>query len=1167
MPYLDLLASALESDSPIFSLEFTDSSRRELDAAEERNYTNASDADLVNKLGTMFDESGALNSIGTWWYRTLGANVTQGMTRYQANGAILTANGQDMAGRVLPAFGEWITMKKNGADEATAFPSLLNVFTILGIYDEVHDIAVHFHDGDTTEAQMYDQLWPLFFRHLATAFDYSESRYTDKYTSERNQGTGGIDAANDALMDFQNDLNTIVQGVLKARLDKLDQVVFPPEIMKQVIGVEPMVEPTFKGLPEHSQLARVALEADVYCKSLMNLTGATPPGYQNYFDWARARHEAAENEDGHIWTSPNGFEISESADGRTMRFGRTAMRLHMERYVAGGKSVPEQRLDDYATMLTNCYDNLAEQAPILNELREATKVVAVAQWLKRHNVAVSLPKDGRVYWNAPRELPGIIYLTMAANTAQAGQINEILTTEGGIDFCGDNDLKYAVGSPEAPHSSSFSEDAIKRTADKIEQSLGKTLGGPPAPRPVGWTSSETGDGQTVSTVSVATGELKDSVAEATMQKSAAGTQMWKKGELEDAEKLYRAMAEAAKDDPKKAASARLLLAEVLHEEGNDAAAIKELNAALRLSPDLPLAQLLYAKALAESGDATGAQEALRSYLLLEPTNLAAIKVLADLGDTAGAQQALRTYLQMQPRDLAAVKALEEMGDLRGAEAALQTYVKLDPSNTAAAAVLADVQQREKQGVVPAVNTTPAGGAPVASTMAGFGKCVSVALDPNGPDEILKNTPFGFTDIKPLILKPLPIIAPNPAQAATYQKLNEERAGLVKDYQEVGLQIQNLEVQKAAAPSTAPEVEKQEAPLKQQQAELKPKIEKVEKDMISIPVSFPGTDTPSTSSDAAGADRRWAMKRVAYLLLAVLLLTLACAACADEKIPGLAQIPSNLPAQERDAFAKQRAVLVAEYQALKARVDAHNHKSVPKDSPEAQALQEEADQLTADIKKHFQACHDFGVAVECAHRLHDKSNQWVAITAPITNDKDHRTAYEYARVIDQFNVEESERYQPHPATYCNIFAWDVTRAMGAELPHWVLKSDESRSATDQDGKPTVSDDQREELNVNATVAWLKKHGNDNGWRRVDARGAQQFAAEGRPAVAIWANPQGEHGHIAMIRPGTAPHETGGLEEGVAVAQAGGKKVILEAAHLAEGFHDPDLEKTVEYWYHE
>ena len=699
---------------------------------------------------------------------------------------------------------------------------------------------------------MYDKLWPLFLRHLATAYGYGEGRYADKYFALRNNGESGIDAANDALWDFQNDLNTIVQGVLKARLDRLDQVVFPTEIMKQVIGVEPTVEPVFTHLPEHSQLARVAFEADVFCKSLMDRPGAAVAGYQSFFDWSRARHDAAENEDGHIWTSPNGFEISESADGRTMRFGRTEMRFHMERYV-GGRSETEPRLDSYAALLTGCYDDFAEQAPILHELREATKVVAVAQWLKRHNAAVSLPQDGRVYWNAPRELPGILFLTMAANSAQAGQINEILTTAGGVDFCGDNDLKYAVGSPEAPQGS-FSEATIQRTKDKIEQALGKTLGGPPAPQPVGWVSSDTVGGQPVSKVSVATGNLGGRASDLSLQKSSGeeAVRMWKQGDLEAAERAYRDMAEAAKDDPVEAASARLLLAEVLHEKGEEAVAIKELNAALQLAPDLPMAQLMYAKALSDSGDKAGAQEAVRSYLLLEPTNIAAIKVLADLGDAAGAKQALKTYLTLEPKNVAAIKVLADMGDLAGAQQALETYLKLEPGNTAAAQVLADLKDRAS-GVAPAVATTPVpsvGTAPASGALVRFEPSVSKALDPNGASEILKNAPFYFTDIKPLILKPLPVSEPKIQANQAWQKLKEERTGLVSEYQKASLELANLEAQKATTPAKAPELEQQAAPLKQQQADLKPKIEKIEKDMVKFEVSWPGGTPPEDGSSGS-----------------------------------------------------------------------------------------------------------------------------------------------------------------------------------------------------------------------------------------------------------------------------------------------------------------------------
>jgi len=310
-------------------------------------------------------------------------------------------------------------------------------------------------------------------------------------------------------------------------------------------------------------------------------------------------------------------------------------------------------------------------------------------------------------------------------------------------------------------------------------------------------------------------------------------------------------------------------------------------------------------------------------------------------------------------------------------------------------------------------------------------------------------------------------------------------------------------------------------------------------------------------------RHWLIAMAAIALLALFCIS----ACGQDQIPELAEVPSSLPQLQRDALNKQRAALQAEREALKARVDAHNQKLAPKDSPEEQALRAEAEELKAEIQKHLEASRAFNLAVAFARRLHDAGGQGLPVTAPITNDTGHRSAYDYAKVINQFEVEESERYRPGDDTYCNIFAWDVTRAMGAEIPHWVLKQDRGSSAVDKDGEFAVEISKRDELNVNATVKWLKEYGERNGWRRVDARMAQQMAAEGHPAVAVWANPRGGHGHIAMVRPGSVPHETSRGPKGVAIAQAGGEPLVLDATHLTQGFNDPKLRKAVQYWYHD
>ncbi|MBL8954131.1 MAG: hypothetical protein JNK82_25365 [Myxococcaceae bacterium] len=165
-----------------------------------------------------------------------------------------------------------------------------------------------------------------------------------------------------------------------------------------------------------------------------------------------------------------------------------------------------------------------------------------------------------------------------------------------------------------------------------------------------------------------------------------------------------------------------------------------------------------------------------------------------------------------------------------------------------------------------------------------------------------------------------------------------------------------------------------------------------------------------------------------------------------------------------------------------------------------------------------------------------------IDAPLTSTSADRSAEEYDAVIDQFAVETNPRYaQRNGNTYCNIFASDVTRAMGAEIPHWV----------DASGKP-VGQGMGTELDANATNAWLNQHGSEYGWRQVSAEEAQAMANEGHPVVASWAN-WGGIGHIGVVRPGD-------MQNGPALAQAGAQNV--NDAHVYDIFP----RNGTEFWAH-
>lgn len=163
--------------------------------------------------------------------------------------------------------------------------------------------------------------------------------------------------------------------------------------------------------------------------------------------------------------------------------------------------------------------------------------------------------------------------------------------------------------------------------------------------------------------------------------------------------------------------------------------------------------------------------------------------------------------------------------------------------------------------------------------------------------------------------------------------------------------------------------------------------------------------------------------------------------------------------------------------------------------------------------------------------------WRACTPAVTNSAGQRSASSYSAVIDQFRVETNERYANNKRgtgdTYCNIFLWDVTSAMGAEIPHYVdADTGEIRAYPDVKGA--------QELTANRTYNWLLTHGERYGWVEVSAEQAQAHANRGAPAITSWYNSSGGAGHVQVIRP-LAAGEDYDPQRGVKVAQAGSKRL--------------------------
>jgi len=153
--------------------------------------------------------------------------------------------------------------------------------------------------------------------------------------------------------------------------------------------------------------------------------------------------------------------------------------------------------------------------------------------------------------------------------------------------------------------------------------------------------------------------------------------------------------------------------------------------------------------------------------------------------------------------------------------------------------------------------------------------------------------------------------------------------------------------------------------------------------------------------------------------------------------------------------------------------------------------------------------------------------WRPVTPAISSSEANRSPLIYNAVISQFRVETAERYRPYRDgnTYCNIYMWDVTRAMGAEIPHYV---------DPETGEPRYYPDVKGSRSLTAVAIdnWLKTYGEEYGWHQVDAETAQRYANEGKPAVTTG----GSIDHVQVVCP-----SKDGLYDpirGVTVSQAGG-----------------------------
>ncbi|MGD8376691.1 MAG: hypothetical protein PVF68_11170, partial [Acidobacteriota bacterium] len=186
-------------------------------------------------------------------------------------------------------------------------------------------------------------------------------------------------------------------------------------------------------------------------------------GYETFPDWAReyiGREDLDRERETRYWITVDSVEVRESSDGNIAAIGDVQMRVESR-----SKGIDEpwsaERVDpitqQYADLLTEHFDELAGRVPALYNLREAAKVVTLANWLRGKGVRPA-PAEQPVYWSPPTEVSG--FLAMMPYI-RSGRVLWGIWPSGGVDF----DFGSRIRVRRDPD---LTEDAVRSSVPKAD---------------------------------------------------------------------------------------------------------------------------------------------------------------------------------------------------------------------------------------------------------------------------------------------------------------------------------------------------------------------------------------------------------------------------------------------------------------------------------------------------------------------------------------------------------------------------------------------------------------------------------------------------------------------------------------------------------------------------
>lgn len=250
-------------------------------------------------------------------------------------------------------------------------------------------------------------------------------------------------SASDSRDLVKMSLNTIMLSARGSR------ALFP-----QLWNQDTELKPT--DLDRTSQLTRILYEADYSLKSLVVMPHLFRqiPGALSLQEYEIRKGIGKQAGDTKVvtqhWLEPEQISMTVSPGRRLVSFGPARMRYLTKATGATCAALGNDPYAEWASVLTEHYDEYAYLMPAFHKVREAAKILTLANWMIAEKVPVELGGVRQEKWDAPDRVPGFwrVGLSYVAKEDDESIESFQIAYTGGVTFKGQNWTQITPAPPE-----------------------------------------------------------------------------------------------------------------------------------------------------------------------------------------------------------------------------------------------------------------------------------------------------------------------------------------------------------------------------------------------------------------------------------------------------------------------------------------------------------------------------------------------------------------------------------------------------------------------------------------------------------------------------------------------------------------------------------------------